>query len=229
MKKKLLIFCFLLFAAFSVWADKPSFPKVKFGLELFGTTGSYLLQKTKYNTDLWKPGAGFGLNLWVRPKKRVNLFLQAGYEYQQGAFSYNPEAIFKKQTDSLKAAYLANPTSVPEVPEKITVLEKSQSVFFHPAVRLNMVNKIFKFYIMAGAKLNYTLAVTTDYNVKENAIKTKAQLNTSDFTIDPSARIGITLIKTIDLSFSYTQRINASNSTNSIDKSLIGTHLAIYF
>jgi hypothetical protein len=229
MTKTSIVLVLLILSQTVCLAQIPLFPKVKFGIEAFGTTGAYLLEKANYNVNLWKPGTGVGLNLWIAPKRRVNLFLQAGYEYQQGAFTYKPEDVFKKQTDSLKAAYLANPTTVPPVPEKVTVLEKSQSVFFHPAIRLNLVNRIFKFYVMGGAKLNYTLAVTTDYNIKENAIKTKAKLNTSDFTIDPSARIGFTFVKKIDLSFSYTQRYNTTNASSVTDKSLIGTHLAIYF
>ncbi len=227
--KKIIVVSILYIGVLIAQAQIPLFPKVKFGIEAFATTGSYLLEKKKYDISIWKPGAGFGFNLWIAPKRRVNLFLQAGYEYQQGAYSYNPEDIFKKQTDSLKAAYLANPNAVPKVPEKITVLEKSQSVFFHPAVRLNLVNRIFKLYIMAGAKLNYTLSVTTDYSLKENSINTKAKLNTNDFTVDPTGRLGITLVKKVDLSFSYTQRLNTSNASSSVDKSLFGTHLAIYF
>jgi hypothetical protein len=229
MKKSIVVLVSLMFSLSNALAQIIDFKPVKFGIEVFGTSGSYLVKQTNYDASLWKPGAGFGLNLWILPKKRVNIFLQAGYEYQQGAFSYNPEDVLKKQTDSLKAAYIANPTVNPTVPEKINVLEKSQFVFFHPAVRLNLVNKIFKFYVMAGAKLNYTLGVTTDYDVKQNELKTKANLNTSDFTVDPSARFGFTFIKTIDLSFSYTQKINTSNTSRPIDKALLGTHLAIYF
>jgi hypothetical protein len=229
MEKRILILLFMSLASLVQAQKIPLFPKVKFGIEGFATTGAYLLNKESYTTNIWKPGAGFGFNLWIAPKRRVNLFLQAGYEYQQGAFSYNPEDVFKKQTDSLKVAYQANPTTVPPVPDKVTVLEKSQLVFFHPAVRVNLVNKIFKLYVMAGAKLNYTLGVTTDYDVKENALKTKAKLNTNDFTVDPSGRIGITLRKKIDLSFSYTQKFNPSNPNSTTDKSLVGTHLAFYF
>ncbi len=227
--KHLVIYCVAFLSLSKLNAQVPLFPKVKFGIEAFATTGSYLLEKENYDIGIWKPGAGIGFNLWVAPKRRVNLFLQAGYEYQQGAFSYNPEEVFKQQTDSLKAAYIANPNKTPKVPEKITVLEKSQSVFFHPAVRLNLVNRIFKLYVMAGAKLNYTLNVTTDYSLKENSINTKAKLNTNDFTVDPSARIGITLVKKVDLSFSYTQRLNTSNAAIQVDKTLFGTHLALYF
>jgi hypothetical protein len=229
MKNSIFVLLFLMLSLSNAFAQIPDFKPVKFGIEIFGTAGSYLLKQTNYNASFWQPGAGVGLNLWISPKKRFNMFLQAGYEYQQGAFSYNPEDVLKKQTDSLKAAYIANPTLNSEVPKKVNVLEKSQLVFFHPAVRLNLVNRVFKFYIMVGAKLNYTLGVTTDYDVKQNELKTKANLNPSDFTVDPSARFGFTFIKTIDLSFSYTQKINTSNTSRSIDKALIGTHLAIYF
>jgi hypothetical protein len=51
------------------FSQVPDFPGTKFGIEVFGTTGSYLTKKENYNAELWKPGAGVAMNLWVLPKK----------------------------------------------------------------------------------------------------------------------------------------------------------------